>query len=86
MASGASTVLMIRVRTVRSGLFLPAVGVWTEVENGGVLGEVIDPSTGATREWVKSPTFGRVMAMREHPVVYPGTVVGRVVTTKKDGA
>jgi len=72
---------VFRVRAETSGLFLPQINVWGEVEQDAVLGEIIDPSTGATRETITSPATGRVMAMREHPVVYPGTMVARVVLT-----
>jgi predicted deacylase len=71
---------VFRVRAERSGLFLPEFGVWSEVEKGEILGTVIDPENGHLLESIMSPTTGRVMAVREHPVVYPGTMVARVVT------
>jgi len=71
---------VFRVRAERSGLFLPEFGVWSEVEEGEILGTVIDPENGHLLESIMSPTTGRVMAVREHPVVYPGTMVARVVT------
>jgi len=71
---------VFRVRAERSGLFLPEFGVWSEVEKGATLGTVIDPENGTVLQVIESPTAGRVMAVREHPVVYPGTMVARVVT------
>lgn len=71
---------VFRVRAERSGLFLPEFTVWSEVEKGATLGHVIDPEDGAVMETILSPTTGRVMAVREHPVVYAGTMVARVVT------
>jgi predicted deacylase len=70
---------VFRVRAERSGLFLPEFGVWSEVGEGAVLGTVIDPESGGVLESILSPCAGRVMAVREHPVVYPGTMVARVV-------
>ena len=70
---------VFRVRAQRSGLFLPEFVVWSEVEKGATLGQVIDPESGQVLESVYSPCSGRVMAVREHPVVYPGTMVARVV-------
>lgn len=71
---------VFRVRAERSGLFLPEFEVWGEVEAGETLGTVIDPESGMVHQTIQSPTTGRVMAVREHPVVYPGTMVARVVT------
>jgi len=70
-----------RVRTDRSGLFLPEVEIWQVVEAGDLLGRVIDPVTGAVREDIASPATGHVLALREQPVVYLGSMVARVVAT-----
>jgi hypothetical protein len=69
-----------RVRAERGGLFLPAGTIWGEVAAGDALGEVVDPLTGQTREVVVSPVEGHILAIRELPVVFPGTMVARVVT------
>ena len=68
------------MRAGRGGLFLPGTGPWTEVEAGAPLGEVVDPVTGEVLEVVPSPCEGRTLAVREQPVVYPGTLVARVVS------
>lgn len=73
--------LVRRVRTERGGLFLPALAIWKRVEEGEELGRVVDPTTGEVREIVPSPMTGRILAIRELPVVFPGTVVARVVCT-----
>ena len=70
---------VFRVRAECSGLFLPEFGVWSEVEDGATLGHVIDSENGSILETILSPTKGRVMAVREHPVIYVGTMVARVV-------
>ncbi len=70
---------VVAVRAGRGGLFLPLVGVWAEVKEGDVLGEVVEPVTGEVRESILSPARGRVLAQREQPVVYPGNLVARVV-------
>jgi hypothetical protein len=69
-----------RVRAQRGGLFLPASTIWSAVAEGDPLGEVVDPLTGLTREVVQSPVAGNILAIRELPVVFPGTMVARVVT------
>jgi predicted deacylase len=68
-----------RVRSNRGGLFLPAGATWKKVSAGEELGRVVDPTSGEVREVVESPSAGRLLAIRELPVVFPGTVVARVV-------
>lgn len=70
---------VVRVRATRGGLFLPAAGLWTEVDAGEVLGEVVDPVAGEVLEAVTAPVDGQVLAQREQPVVYPGSLVARLV-------
>ncbi|MDP2305295.1 MAG: succinylglutamate desuccinylase/aspartoacylase family protein [Pseudomonadota bacterium] len=72
---------VVRVRATRGGLFLPAGRMWAEVEAGAPLGEVVDPIAGETREIVTAPIAGRVLALREQPVVYPGSLVARLVAS-----
>lgn len=68
-----------RIRASRSGFFLPECGPWDTVAVGDVLGVVIDPSTGALQERVLAPLPGQVLAVREKPVVFPGSMVLRLV-------
>lgn len=68
-----------RIRATRGGLFLPEGQVWGEIGAGARLGEVVDPVSGELREVVTSPVGGRLLAIRELPVVFPGTMVARVV-------
>jgi predicted deacylase len=70
---------VVRVRAGRAGLFLPSMAPWAEVAPDEILGEVVDPVSGDVRETVTAPTAGRLLALREQPVVYPGTLVARVV-------
>lgn len=70
---------VVRVRAERGGLFLPLGELWQEVEEGEPLGEVVDPVAGEVLETVTAPVPGRVLAQREQPVVYPGSLVARLV-------
>jgi predicted deacylase len=70
---------VLRLRAQAGGLFLPYGEIWAEVGQGDLLGEVIDPSNGEIREEIRATASGHVMAMRDHPVVYPGSMVARVV-------
>jgi predicted deacylase len=68
-----------RIRTARSGFFLPEASPWDTVAMGDVLGQVVDPSTGALQETVLAPLAGKVLAVREQPVVFSGSMVVRMV-------
>jgi predicted deacylase len=70
-----------RVRAERAGLFLPGCDLWDEVDEGQRLGSLIDPATGVHVQEIASPVAGRVLALREHPVVLAGDMVARVVAT-----
>ncbi len=76
---------VVRVRASRGGLFLPEGTPWSEVAAGDVLGTVVDPVTGKDCETVTSPVSGRLLAVREQPVVFPGSMVARVVITGGEG-
>ena len=73
-----------RIRSDRGGLFLPNGEVWSKVEEGGELGIVVDPVTGDERARILSPIRGRLLAIRELPVVFPGSMVARVVDLPDD--
>ena len=68
-----------RVRAGRAGLFMPGKAPWDEVDEGEPLGEVLDPATGERLEVVLCPRKARIAAMRDQPVVFPGTMVARIV-------
>ena len=68
-----------RVRAEHSGLFLPTGSLWDKVEVGQSLGDLIDPTTGEQLTQIVSPVSGRLLAIREQPAVFQGTMVARVV-------
>lgn len=68
-----------RIRAERGGLFLPEGRIWATIAAGDRLGEVVDPVSGDSLEVVTSPVGGHLLAIRELPVVFPGTMVARVV-------
>jgi uncharacterized protein len=68
-----------RIRSDSAGLFLPRHTPWDAVVQGEPLGDVVDPILGTVLEVITSPQAGRVLALREQPVVLPGSMVARVV-------
>lgn len=73
---------VVRVHAERGGLFLPAGSAGGKVALGQLLGEVVEPFAGELREAILSPMGGRLMAVREQPVVYPGCMVARIVAER----
>jgi uncharacterized protein len=72
---------VLRVRAERGGLFLPECDLWDTIKQGQKIGSLIDPATGQHVQEVVSTVAGRLLALREHPVVFPGDMLARVVAT-----
>ncbi len=72
---------VLRIRATRGGLFMPEGAPWLEVSEGDLLGTVIDPASGEVLERLSSPAGGRLLALREQPAVFPGSMVARLVLT-----
>lgn len=70
---------VLRIRASRGGLFMPEGALWTEVNEGDTLGAVVDPATGEELERIACPAAGRLLALREQPAVFPGSMVARLV-------
>lgn len=61
------------------GIFLPEAEHGCPVAAGQVVGIVADPLTGGVRETVRAPVAGLLFTLREYPVVYPGSLLGRIL-------
>lgn len=61
------------------GVFLPRAQHAQEVDEGATLGLIVNPLTGKVVSEIHSPTHGRLFTLREYPVVYPGSLIGRVL-------
>lgn len=62
-----------------SGIFLPNACHSKMVTNGELVGKIVDPLSGKVLQKVFSPCNGLVFTLREFPVVYEGSLVGRVL-------
>lgn len=62
-----------------SGIFLPCISHSKMVKNGELIGEIVDPLSGKVLQKIYSPCNGLVFTLREFPVVYEGSLVGRVL-------
>ena len=61
------------------GIFLPKAEHGAPVVAGQLIGLVADPLTGAVAQEVTAPASGLLFTLREYPVVYPGSLLGRIL-------
>lgn len=67
-----------RVTCQYPGVYVPEDLIGTRVEEGQVLGTVIDALHGEVRERVKAPCSGLMFSQRSYSAVYPGTLIARL--------
>ena len=63
-----------------AGIFIPEVTHNCIVKKGQVIGVIADPLTGTDNEIVTAPENGLLFTLRDYPVVYPGSLLGRILT------
>lgn len=62
-----------------AGIFMAEADHNGYVKAGQTLGIIADPLTGAQREVVTAPADGLLFTLREYPVVYPGSLLARIL-------
>lgn len=62
-----------------AGIYVPQVQIGEQVKEGDLLGEILNPLTGDVEQAVKAPVSGMVFTRREYPVVYSGSLLGRIL-------
>lgn len=67
------------VNSVADGIFVPCVEHWIDIKKGEHIGDVINPVTGKTEEYVTAPCDGKIFTLREFPIVYGGSLIARVL-------
>ncbi len=68
-----------------AGLFLPQVAAGTVVQEKQVLGEVRDVASGRLLNTITAPQAGRVVRLRQYPLIYQGEVAAILLPEKKTG-
>lgn len=68
-----------RVIIEKAGIFVPAIGLDEEVEQGDLLGTVSDASNGSVLQRLFAPRAGRVFYIAQGPLVYQNMVAYRLV-------
>ena len=66
-----------------AGIYVPQVQIGEQVKEGDLLGEILNPLTGDVEQAVKAPVSGMVFTRREYPVVYSGSLLGRILRGEK---
>ena len=66
------------------GIFLPDAPHGKPVREGQRVGRVADPLTGEVLEDVRAPVSGLLFTLREYPVVYPGSLLARILEDTGD--
>jgi predicted deacylase len=68
-----------------SGLFIPTVEHWINVQTGDLLGKIVSPYGGTILSEVRSPVDGILFTLREYPLVYEGSLMARIMATDAAG-
>ncbi|MBR3226566.1 MAG: succinylglutamate desuccinylase/aspartoacylase family protein [Atopobiaceae bacterium] len=61
------------------GLFLPRIECGAQVRRGQVLGLVVDSLEGVVKSELKAPCSGLLFSLRTYPIVYPGSLLARIL-------
>ncbi len=63
----------------KAGIYVPQVQIGEQVKKGTLLGEILNPLTGDVEQAVTAPANGLLFTRREYPVVYSGSLLGRIL-------
>ena len=67
------------INSNNSGVFIPLIEHWENINEGNVMGKIINPLTGEVLEEIIAPVSGMVFTLREYPVVYKGSLLARIL-------
>ncbi len=67
------------LRAELSGMFVPSVSFGKEVEEGQLIGRILDCGAGVVLQELRAPVKGLLFTLREYPLVYPGNLIARVL-------
>lgn len=67
------------------GLFVPAIEHCQVIEKGTVVGHIVDPLSGVSKAQVIAPLGGILFTLRAYPIVYEGSLLGRIFGANGEG-
>ncbi|MCK9373684.1 MAG: M14 family metallopeptidase [Sulfuricurvum sp.] len=65
------------------GLFVSAIEHCQIIEEGSIVGHIVDPLSGERLDEVIAPIAGVLFTLRAYPIVYEGSLVGRIFGEKR---
>lgn len=71
------------VNAKSSGVFIPCVEHWNDIKKGENMGDIVNPLNGQIEQKVIAPCDGMIFTLREYPVVYKGSLLGRIMEGAK---
>ena len=71
---------VIYLNADRAGLFVSRLTIGESVRKGALIGEIIQPALSEKVEEIRAPESGLLFTLKTHPVSYPGSLLGRIVT------
>jgi predicted deacylase len=69
---------VIQIHSKYAGLFIGHTDIKKNIAKGEVIGEVVNAKNGLILQEVTAPESGFLFTVREHPLVYPGALLGRI--------
>ncbi|MDO4553737.1 MAG: M14 family metallopeptidase [Lachnospiraceae bacterium] len=67
-----------------TGLFIPAVSLFSQVKKGDLIGVIAKPILGAVIEEITAPMDGMIFTLRRYPSVREGAMIARIVGGSHD--
>ena len=80
LVSNGSNVCTLRCES--PGIFLPSALHGNRVQKGSLVGSVCDPLSGTVRQQIVAPCTGLLFTLRTYPVVYPGSLLARILEVR----
>lgn len=62
-----------------AGIFLAQAQHGTRIRKGDIVGQIVNPLEGKVMQEIISPEDGLLFTLREYPVVYPGSLLARIL-------
>lgn len=63
----------------KAGMFVPCAPFGKEVDEGRLIGRILDCGEGVVLQELHAPAKGLLVTMREYPLVYPGNLIARIL-------
>ena len=65
-----------------SGVFMPVVDIGEYIRKGQHIGEIVNALTGTVEEVINAPCNGKIITVRQYPIVYHGALMYRILKDK----